>query len=251
MNIELKRPIVALDAETTGSDPKTARILELALIKIGPDGRRVQTSARFNPGMPIPKEATDVHGITDEDVKDCPAFLDKAPKLLAFIDGCDIVGYNSNRFDIPLLYEEFSRAGLHWETTGINFIDPFRIFQLYEKRDLAAAYMKYCGKTLEGAHGALADICATWEVFEAQLQVHEDLPKDLDALNLICNGDKPRVDLYGRFAIDKDGDYVFTFGKYKDVKCKVDPTYLQWMLGADFSIDTKNWARHILQSFLT
>lgn len=246
--IELKRPLIAFDLEATGTDPKTARILEMAIIKIGTDGRTLKTTSRFNPGVPIPKEASDIHGITDEAVADEPKFADKAIKLLAFIQGCDILGYNSNKYDIPLLFEEFARCGLYWDTTGLNFIDVFRIFTQYEKRDLSAAVRHYLGKELEGAHGATVDLDATCDVFNMQLQKHPDLPKDFDQLSLLCNNGNARLDLYGRFAIDAKGDYIFTFGKHQNKKCKEEIPYLEWMLKSDFSMDTKAWISKILST---
>jgi DNA polymerase-3 subunit epsilon len=254
IKFELKRPLVALDLETTSADPKTGRIVEMALIKIGvgPEGNITKTSSRFNPGIPIPTEASDVHGITDDMVAGEPMFKDKAEKLLNFIKDCDILGYNSNRFDIPLLFEEFARCGLSWNLDGINFLDSFKIFQIYEKRDLAAAVLHYTGKPLEGAHGALADIEATMEVFMEQLKRHTDLPDSIEGLNLVCNNDKIRLDLYGKFAIDAAGDYIYTFGKHKDKKCKdvlkEDAGYTTWMMNADFSTDTKAWCKKIHDS---
>lgn len=253
--LTFSRPLVALDLETTGTDPKTSRIVQMAVIKtgIGPEFKVTKTSSLFNPGIPIPAEATEVHGITDEMVKNQPTFAEKAPKLWSFIASCDLLTYNGNRFDIPLLFEEFARCGITWDLSGINFIDAMRIYQIYEKRDLAAAVKRYTGKVLEGGHDAMVDTTATVEVFMQQLEQHADLPDTMEGLNILCNNDKERIDLYGKFAKDKEGDYIYTFGKHMNKKCKdvvkEDPGYSSWMLGADFSTDTKAWCKKIHDSF--
>lgn len=225
----LEKPIAFLDLETTGTDIKNDRILEISICKLHPNGDRKIKTRRFNPGRPIPYSATQIHGIKDEDVKDQPPFKSLAKGIFDFITGCDIGGYNSNNFDIPMLYEEFFRSGLRWDYSETNFIDPCNIFKRKEERTLAAAVKFYTGKELDNAHSAEADINATVDVFLAQLQRYDDLPETAKELDLYCNYDKRRIDLAGWFGYDDLIEHKVLFRKGKHVNEPLNNSYLNWM----------------------
>lgn len=215
MPLQHQRPIIFLDIEATGADATRDRIVEIALIKRHPDGRMEERVQRINPGMRIPAEVVMVHGISNEDVAQCPSFREVAPSLLEFIEGCDLAGFGIGRFDIPLLTEEFSRSGLSFSAQGLGLIDGLTIFHQKEKRDLTAAYRFYCKKTLVGAHGARADALASMEVVLAQVDYYEDLPKDVPTLHEFCNKQDDRyVDGHRKF-MWRDGEAAFNFGKFK------------------------------------
>lgn len=230
------RPYLFFDLETTGVDKSNDRIVEIAIVRF--DGeKRFEFETLVNPGVPIPKEASDIHGITDEKVKDSPTFAKLAKKIHNIFSGCDIYGYNSNSFDIPFLVCELNRYGFYLNLDDVEFIDPCVIFKRKEERTLTAALQFYCQKQHDGAHGAMSDVLATIEVLEAQKKHYSDLPDDL---NLYCNYDKPRADISGIFAIDKDGEFILNFGKHKGQKAKDCISYLQWMYNQDFMHDTKS-----------
>ena len=230
------------DLETTGTNPSTDRIVEISLIKVMPDGREMEHSHRINPGIPIPASSTAIHHITDADVANEPKFSDIAAKLNKWLEGCDIAGYNSNKFDVPLLMEEFKRAGIPFDTSGRRFVDVQNIFYAMEPRTLVAAYRFYCGKDLEGAHSATCDTHATYEVLMSQLDRYEDLQNDVEKLSKI--GQKRTLDLAGRIAEDENGNPVFNFGKYKGQKVedvfKRDIGYYSWMMQGEFPQNTKD-----------
>lgn len=230
------------DLETTGTNPSTDRIVEISLIKVMPDGREMEHSHRINPGIPIPASSTAIHHITDADVANEPKFSDIAAKLNKWLEGCDMAGYNSNKFDVPLLMEEFKRAGIPFDTSGRRFIDVQNIFYAMEPRTLVAAYRFYCGKDLEGAHSATCDTHATYEVLMSQLDRYEDLQNDVEKLSKI--GQKRTLDLAGRIAEDENGNPVFNFGKYKGQKVedvfKRDIGYYSWMMQGEFPQNTKD-----------
>lgn len=241
------KPICFFDLETTGTDKMKDRIIEIAIIKMQ-DNRQIGSFHNYiNPGMPIPPAATAVHGITDEKVAECQSFKDLALDILDFIDGCDLGGFNSNSFDIPMLYVELQRAGASIDLKDVHFIDVCNIFRRKEERTLAAAYKFYTGGSHDNAHNAMDDVVATLNVYEKQLERYPEL-SDLnrEQLSVYCNYDKPRADLAGNFQIDTDGDYVFSFGKHKGLKAKRQPDYLMWMLGQDFLPDTKNIIKSLL-----
>jgi|SRR5690606_33400511 DNA polymerase-3 subunit epsilon len=240
--MKFNKPIVWFDLETTGLDKQNDRIVQIAIIRIQEDGTPFEFTSLINPGIPIPKEASDVHGITDDMVKDQPTFVQLMPKIGRFFSGdIAIGGYNSNSFDIPFLVNEMSRAGFTIDLTNVPFIDPLNIFKRKEERTLEAAMKFYCGKQLEGAHDALNDVKATIEVFMAQHERYE-LPNDLSELDLYCNYDKKRADIQGVFTIDDEGDYVFCQGKHIGKKAKTEKSYLKWMISADFPKDAKEIA---------
>ena len=243
MKLQLKNPIVFFDLETTGVNIAKDRIVEISLLKVLPNGKEEQWTRRLNPGMHIPEEATAVHGIHDDDVKDCPSFKDIARELARYMEGCDLGGYNSNRFDIPLLAEEFLRAEVDFDMRKRKFVDVQIIFHKMEQRTLSAAYRFYCNKNLEDAHAAAADTMATYEVLQAQLDRYGDaLQNDIDFLSKFTNQNNA-VDFAGFIVYNADGVEVFSFGKNKGVPVekvlKEQPGYYSWMLNAEFPLYTK------------
>lgn len=243
MKLNLKRPIIFFDLETTGTNIIRDRIVELSYIKIYPDGTEEQKCRRLNPEMPIPPASTAVHHITDEDVKDAPTFRQVSKALDAIFKDCDIAGFNSNKFDVPLLIEEFARAGINFKVDGRNFIDVQNIFHKMEKRTLVAAYKFYCGKDLEDAHSAAGDTRATYEVLLGQLEKYSDLENDVASLAEFSRIDKS-VDLAGRIVRDDNGEPVFNFGKHKGKQVKAvfrsEPSFYAWMMQGDFPKNTKD-----------
>lgn len=244
MKLNLRRPIVFFDLETTGVNILKDRIVEISLVKIlpGKEHEPIVKTRRINPEMPIPAEATAIHHITDADVADAPTFRQVAHSLADQMRGCDIAGFNSNRFDIPLLDEEFHRAGVDFDFHRAQFIDVQTIFHKMEPRNLTAAYRFYCDKELEGAHGATADTMATYEVFLAQLDRYGQLSGDVNELSKFSS-QNDNVDLAGRIVRDAQGREVINFGKYKgqpvaEVLAK-DPGYYSWVINGDFAGDTK------------
>lgn len=242
MELNLTNPVVFFDLETTGTDINKDRIVEICYLKVWPNGNQEEKHMRINPEMHIPEEASKVHGIYDEDVKDCPKFKEEAKNIAKVFEGADIAGFNSNRFDVPLLAEEFLRADVDIDLARHRFIDVQVIFHKKEQRTLSAAYQFYCGKNLEDAHTALADTRATYEVLKAQLDKYPDLQNDIKFLSDYSSFTK-NVDFAGRMVYDDNGAEVFNFGKYKgqlvkDVLAK-DPGYYSWILNSDFTLNTK------------
>ena len=242
MKLNLKKPIIFFDLETTGTDFSKDRIVEICYIKIFPDGREVEYTKRINPGMHIPEVASAVHGIYDEDVKDCPLFKDVAKEIANEFVGCDVAGFNSNRFDLPLLAEEFLRAQVDIDLSRLAAIDVQVLYHKREPRTLTAAYKFYCGKNLDDAHSALADTRATYEVLKAQLDHYPDMENDMDVLSKESSFTN-NVDFAGRIVYDENGREVFNFGKYKgmpeDAVLDRDPGYYGWMMNGDFPLNTK------------
>ena len=242
MNLQLKRPIIFFDLETTGVDTSHDRIVEISMVKVGVDGEKQVKTRRINPEMPIPAEATAVHGISDEDVKDEPTFKQIAKSLAQFIEGCDFGGFNSNRFDLPMLVEEFIRAGVDVDFKRRKYIDVQNIFHKKEQRTLVAAYKFYCDKNLENAHSAEADTLATYEVLEAQIERYGDIGNTVDELAEFSTHGQS-VDFAGRIALNEKGEEVFTFGKYKGRTVveifEKEPSYYSWLQNGDFPQYTK------------
>ena len=242
MQLNLKNPLVFFDLETTGINVTTDRIVEISYLKVMPDGREECRTRRINPQMPIPKQATDIHGITDDDVKDCPTFKEIAKSLAAQLEGCDLAGFNSNRFDIPLLAEEFLRAGVDIDLNKRKFIDVQTIFHKMEQRNLVAAYKFYCDKDLTDAHSAESDTKATYEVLKSQLDKYPELENNVDSLSAFSSFNN-NVDFAGRMIFNEKGEEVINFGKYKgqlvrDV-LKKDLGYYGWIMQGDFPLNTK------------
>jgi DNA polymerase III subunit epsilon len=252
MALQLSRPIVFIDLETTGINIAVDRIIEIAIIKITPDRNKHVKHKLINPQMPIPKSSSDIHGITDEKVKDAPPFKAVANELKQFIDNADLSGYNSNRFDIPLLMEEFLRAGISLDMNNRRMLDVQTIFHMMEKRTLAAAYKFYCEKELTDAHSAEADATATWEILEAQLTRYEHLGDTIDTV-LQFTGEEKYVDFARRFVIENEIE-VFNFGKHKGRSVaevlKAEPQYYDWMMRGDFPLHTKQKLTEILNRTL-
>ena len=246
MRLNLKRPLVFFDLEATGVSSDNDRIVEICLIKVFPDGTDEERVWRVNPGIPIPKEASDVHGIYDKDVADKPLFKDLAQTVYDFMNGCDWAGYNSNRFDVPMLISEFYRAGLRIDRNAINFVDVQNIFYKKEPRTLVAALKFYCGKELENAHSAMADTRATYDVLRAQLERYADDPEiknDVEALAAYTRMSN-NVDLAGKFVKNNDGVVVFNFGQFKNKPVadilRTNPGYYSWFMQTDFPQETKD-----------
>lgn len=242
MELNLKNPIAFFDLETTGLNISKDRIVEIAILKVNVNGSEEKKCLRINPGMSIPKESSDIHGITDEDIKDAPVFKEVAKDIAKFIEGCDLGGYNSNRFDIPLLAEEFLRADVDIDMRKRKFVDVQTIFHKMEQRTLSAAYRFYCEKELVGAHGADADTMATYEILKSQLDRYSDLENDIASLSEFTTQVK-NVDFAGFIALDKNGVEIFNFGKNKGKAVEKvlteQPGYYAWIMNADFPLYTK------------
>ena len=239
--LHLTKPLAFIDLETTGINLATDRIIEIAIVKVLSDGKRSVKRKLINPQIPIPKQSSDLHGITNEMVKDAPTFKEVAQELKQMLDGCDIAGYNSNRFDIPMLVEEFLRAEVDFDMKGRRLLDVQNIFHKMEQRTLSAAYKFYCNKVLDGAHSAEIDATATHEILIAQLERYPDLGTSIDSvLKLI--GEEPIVDFARRFIME-NGVEIFNFGKYKGRAVaevlRVEPQYYDWMMKGDFPQYTK------------
>lgn len=248
MNITLEKPLAILDLEATGLSITTDRIVEIAIIKIHPDGSETNFLKRVNPGIPIPAEVSAIHGIFDKDIADAPSFKDILPELEAFIEDADFAGYNSNKFDLPLLAEEMLRAESTLDISEKRHIDVQNIFHKMEQRTLVAALKFYCQQDLTDAHTAMADARATWDVLEAQLSRYDELKTDVDFLNEFSrHNDTERLDFAGRLAINKEGQATYNFGKHKGRTVKevadIEPGYYGWMMDADFPLYTKQCLR--------
>ena len=244
MNLNLKNPIVFFDLETTGTNINSDRIVEICYIKVYPNGNEESKTLRINPEMHIPEASTAIHGIHDEDVANCPTFKEVAQNIANDIEGCDLAGFNSNRFDIPVLAEEFLRAGVDVDLMKRKFVDVQVIYHKLEQRTLSAAYKFYCGKNLEDAHTAEADTRATYEVLKAQLDRYpEELKNDIDFLSAYSCHNR-NVDFAGRIVYNDKDQEVFNFGKYKGVPVmevlEKDQGYYSWILNGDFTLNTKN-----------
>ena len=250
--LRLQRPLVVFDLETTGTDIGRDRVIEIGLVRLEPDGRRADWVRRVNPGVPIPPEATAIHGITDDDVRDAPPLEAIAEELTRLLEGADIAGYNSLGFDWPFLAAELERVGRPLDRSGPRHVDAMRIFHLKEPRDLSAALRFYCGRDHGGAHSALADASATLDILEAQIRRYEDLPDEVAGLDTFCvPGRSDRIDPEGKFVWNKDGEPTFTFGKYKGRTLKAvlaeDPSYFRFLQRDDlerpFSPEVRRLAR--------
>lgn len=254
MNLKLRNPLAFFDLETTGVNIATDRIVEIAVLKVMPNGDQTKYVKRVNPTIPIPIESSLIHGIYDEDVKDKPTFKQIAKELAKLLEGADLAGFNIIRFDVPLLVEEFLRAGVDFDVSKRKFIDAQRIYHLMEPRNLSAAYKFYCGKNLDDAHSAEADTLATFEVLDTQVVMYENVPlkdksgkeyfpvqNDMKVLHELTASSI--VDFAGRMIYNDKGTIVFNFGKYKDQSVlevlKKDPSYYDWMMKGDFPLNTK------------
>jgi len=248
MNIQLSKPIVFFDLETTGLSKTNDRIVEIAMTKINPDKSREDFYSRVNPGIEIPKVASDIHGILNSDLENEPDFKSISNEVFEFIKGCDLGGFNIHRFDVPFLFEEFGRCGIMLNTRSIDIVDPFVIIRKMEKRDLGSLYERYTGKTLDDAHSAGADNLATIEIFEKQIEMY-DLPDSVREIHLKSFEDLGRVDLDGKFIIDNDKKSIlFNFGKYSSKTIQEvydeDQSYFDWIIEkSSMSTETKMYAK--------
>ncbi len=243
MKLNLKKPLVFLDLETTGVDTSRDRIVEISLVKVMPDGSQEVKTRRLNPEMHIPESASAIHHIYDEDVAGCPTFREIAKSLWSYLEGCDLAGFNSNKFDIPVLVEEFLRAGVDVDMQKVRFVDVQNIFHKMEQRTLVAAYKFYCGRDLTEAHSAEADTLATYEVLKAQLDRYpETLQNDVDFLADFSSREHA-VDFAGRIVYNDKGEEIFNFGKHKGKTVRevfrTEPSYYSWMMNGDFPLYTK------------
>ncbi|MDR1745921.1 MAG: 3'-5' exonuclease [Tannerella sp.] len=248
MELKLANPLVFFDLETTGVNISKDRIVEISILKVYPNGKEESKTRRINPEVPIPPEATQIHGITDEDVKDCPTFKAIAKSLAAQIEGCDLAGFNSNRFDIPLLAEEFLRAGVDIDLNKRKLVDVQTIFHKMEQRTLSAAYKFYCDRDLDHAHSAESDTKATYEVLKAQLDKYPELQNDIKYIAEFSSFTN-NVDFAGRMIYNEKGEEVINFGKYKGRLVKdvlsFDPSYYSWVMNGDFTLNTKKMLTEI------
>ncbi len=248
MNLQLTKPIAFIDLETTGVNISTDRIVEIAIVRIAIDGTKTVKRKLINPLMPIPTGSSEVHGITDDMVKDAPSFKQVANEIKQFMENCDLGGYNSNRFDIPMLIEEFHRSGIEFSTDERKLVDVQKVFHLMEQRTLSAAYKFYCNKVLEGAHGAEVDATATWEVLEAQIERYPQIGNSVEQI-VKFTGEDDIVDFARRF-IKENGIEIFNFGKHKGKPVtqvlKEEPQYYDWMMKGDFAMNTKQKLTDIL-----
>ncbi|MFZ5554101.1 MAG: exonuclease domain-containing protein [Bacteroidota bacterium] len=252
MQLQLKKPLCFIDLETTGVNVGSDRIVEISILKLHPDGKKEVWTKRINPGMHIPEEASNVHGIYDADVANENKFEELADQIKFFLDDCDLAGYNSNKFDIPLLLEEFLRCHVEFDISERKLIDVQNIFHKMEQRTLAAAYKFYCHKELENAHSAEADILATHEVLEAQLEKYNDLQKDVNFLHEFSKPKNAPVDFAGRIVLNDYNVPVFNFGKHKGKSVeevfRSEPSYYNWMMQGDFPLYTKKVITEIKQN---
>ncbi len=243
MKLNLKNPLVFFDLETTGINITKDRIVEISLLKVHPNGKEEIKSRLINPEMPIPAQSTAIHGITDDDVKDSPTFKQVAKSLADMLEGCDLAGFNSSRFDVPMLSEEFLRAGVDFDMSKRKFVDVQIIFHKKEQRTLEAAYKFYCDKELQNAHSAEADTIATYEVLKSQLDRYPDLENDVAFLSKEYSSFNNNVDFAGRIIFDEKGVEVFNFGKHKGKPVaqvlRNEPSYYSWMMDGDFPLNTK------------
>jgi DNA polymerase-3 subunit epsilon len=247
--LALRRPLAVVDLETTGTDVKTDRIVEISVLKVHPDGRRQQLTWRVNPGIPIPAAASAIHHITDADVAGLPTFAALAGEVLAFLEGADLCGFNIKKFDLQLLYNECGRAGQPLSLEGRAVIDAMEIFHTYEPRDLAAAVRFYCGRNHDNGHSAAADVLATAEVLDAMLVRYTDLPRDVAGLHQHFR-DAKTIDSSG-FFVRVEGEVRFAKGKHRgqplDAVARTSPDYLEWMLREALFDDTKQLVREALR----
>lgn len=248
MKLSLKNPLAVFDLETTGIDVTNDRIVEIAILKVFPDGKTEEYCKRINPQIPIPEESSLIHGIYDKDIKDAPSFKDLAEEIAEFIGDADLAGYNSNKFDIPVLAEEFLRSESSFNVADRKFIDVQNIFHKMEQRTLVAAYKFYCDKELKNAHSAMYDTKATWEVLKAQVEKYDNLEPNADYLAEFSRANNVELlDFAGRIAKNDKGEAIYNFGKHKGKTIKqvnkTEPGYYGWMLDANFPLFTKQVLR--------
>ena len=251
MKLKIKRPIIFFDLETTGLQISKDRIVEISILKIFPNGNKESKTWLVNPTIPIPKETTDIHGISNEKIANEPTFKELASEIAEIMHNCDLAGYNSNKFDIPLIAEEFLRAGINFDMNNRKSIDVQNIFHKLEKRTLTAAYQFYCGKELENAHSAKEDTIATYEVLLAQLKKYKELENNIDFLSEFSERGGKSADIAGFIRFNEKGEEILSFGKYRNITLKQiweeNPGYFSWINQAEFPLYTKN----VMNNFAT
>lgn len=251
--IKSDKPLIIFDLETTGVDITHDRIVEIGFLLIKPDGTKELKSSLVNPTIPIAPEATEVHGITNEMVKDKPTFAKLAIRLYDIFKDADLGGFNSNRFDVPILIEEFKRVGINFDVSGKRLLDAYYIFKEHEKRDLTSAYKFYCNKELEDAHSAKADLMATYEILNSQINKYEDIENDIDSVHQASNN-PAKIDLAEKMVVDEKGVVLFNFGKHKGRSVidvfKNEHGYYNWLMKSDFTSDTKAHFKKIHNSMM-
>ncbi len=248
MQLHLKKPLAFFDIESTGVNVPHDRIVEIGIIIIYPDNKTKEFRYLINPTIPIPIEASMIHGIYNKDLKNAPTFKELSKELFDLLNPCDLAGFNSNRFDVPILVEEFLRVNINFSIDNRNLIDVRNVFVMMEKRDLTSAYKFYCNKTLENAHSAIADVKATKDVFLAQLNKYHSLPKKIDDLNKETRNDLNQIDTGNRMVLINNTP-TFNFGKYKGQAVKdvleKDSGYYNWIMRSDFNLHTKQKLKEI------
>lgn len=243
--MKIIKPIIFFDLETTGTSIDTDRVIQIACIKIDSDGTKTEKQILINPTIPIPKDASDVHGITDEIVKDAPKFVNIAKAMYSFFEGCDIAGFNSDNFDVPLLMMEFERVGLTFPDWDCVFVDVLKYERLLHSNKLTEVYKRYTGEELDGAHDAMNDVRATLAVLVHQVEGNSEItPSDID---LLCQGDRKRFDVSGKCYYDKEGNVRWSFGKNINKLVKDDLGYVNWVLGNSFPSETKAKLRELIK----
>ncbi len=250
--LKLDKPLIVFDIESTGLSPRQDRIIELAAIKVTPDGSEIEKSWLLNPTVRIPPETTKIHGITDEIVKNCPTFKERAEEIFEFFRDCDLSGFNADRFDIPCLEEEFARVGLNFAASARRHVDVQRIYHRMEPRDLSAAVQFYLGRTHDGAHGAEADTRATLEVLKAQMRKYPSLPGDVAAMDEYLAPHDPRnADRNGMLRW-VNGELTINFGRKKGAVLRKmlldDPGYLRWIIKGDFDTEVRMIVRDLFEN---
>ncbi len=247
MKIKIEKPIVFFDLETTGTDILNDRIVEICILKYYPDNHEEITTYLVNPLIPIPAEATAIHGISNEDVKGKPTFKELAQNIINIIDGCDIAGYNIIKFDIPFIRVEFQRSGISYNFDNVNVLDPYVVFVKKEQRNLSAALKFYCNEEMENAHSAEADTIATRKIFFGQLEYYNDLPETIKGLSDFVNeGTRKNADITGRLIYNQNNEVVFNFGLHKGERVADNIEYARWMIAKDFPEDTKDVLRSLI-----
>lgn len=242
--MQFKKPVIFFDLETTGTDTFNDRVVQIAIIKVSKEGKE-EKERIINPTIHIPDEAAAIHGVTNEMVKDAPTFQQVAKSLYKFMEDCDLAGYNHLNFDMPMLIEEFARAGIVFPDPNARFIDVMKIYFHFHPRTLVAAYQLYCEKELHNAHNAMADTQATLEIFESQLEQHFDDEFDINQLHNLCFSNK-NIDFSRKLGRNEDGEIIFAFGKNKGKRVLDNRGYAEWMLKGAFPADTKRILRELL-----
>ncbi|UKN03067.1 3'-5' exonuclease [Paracrocinitomix mangrovi] len=255
MHLNLSKPIAFFDLETTGLNISNDRIVEIAILKIEPDHSEKSYTQRLNPEMEISEESISIHGITNEDVKDCPTFLEKAQEIKDFFGDADLAGYNSNKFDIPFLIEQFLANGIDFSMEGRKFVDVQNIFHKMEKRTLEAALKFYCEEDLENAHSAQADTIATYKVLKAQIERYEEVENDIDFLfEFSQTGKNQKIDFVGRLALNDDKEVIYNFGKHSGKTVAQvfheEPGYHRWIIDNEFPLYTKKIVKDITDKLI-